>query len=160
MISNSFTSFIKYPFYLPKKIIKSMRTQAIDFESVSGCRTVYLNRPKSLNALNMEMIVELTKRLIDWKTSEECKVIVINSKDYTNSRAFCAGGDILEIFNNQDQIEKCMSFFQSEYGLNHLIATYSKPIVSIWNGFVSMNLLTNSGGRGRTISTRSISNSH
>jgi 3-hydroxyisobutyryl-CoA hydrolase len=160
MITNSFTSFFKYPFYLPTKLTKSMGTNAIEFDSISGCRIINLNRPRSLNALNMEMIVELTKKLLDWKASEESKVVIINSKDYTNSKAFCAGGDIVEIFNSLNQIEKCMSFFRSEYGLNHLIATYNKPIVSIWNGFVSMRLLIVSGWRSRNFSSWTISNSY
>jgi enoyl-CoA hydratase/carnithine racemase len=116
-----------------------MGTKNIDLDSISGCRIIHLNRPKSLNALDMEMIVEITNRLLDWKASDECKMILINSKDYTISKAFCAGGDIVDILKTRDQIEKNMTFFRTEYGLNHQIATFSKPIVSIWNGFVSIN---------------------
>lgn len=52
--------------------------------------TLELNRPESLNALNCEMIKELTSKLKDLSYNDEIDIIVLKGSD----RAFSSGGDI------------------------------------------------------------------
>ncbi|KAG6434514.1 hypothetical protein SASPL_106151 [Salvia splendens] len=62
------------------------------------------------------------------------KFIIVNGK----GRAFCAGGDVAAVVNdiNQGSWKSGANYFRKEYTVNYVIATYSKPQVSILNGIV------------------------
>ncbi|KMZ56755.1 3-hydroxyisobutyryl-CoA hydrolase [Zostera marina] len=93
-----------------------------------------LNRPKQLNALSFQMISKLTTFFIAFEEATDVKLIILKG----NGRAFSAGGDVSAVA--RDCINGHWSigthFFWNEFILNYIIATYSKPQVSIFNGFV------------------------
>jgi len=62
-----------------------------------------------------------------------------NSK--TKVRSFCAGGDVVALMGGHPSMEKKAEFFRKEYSLNHLIGTYSKPVISLLDGITSKWLL-------------------
>lgn len=104
---------------------------------------IELNRPAALNALNIEMIEELTSTLNAWRKDPQVSYVTIKG----HGRAFCAGGDLRMIFeaNHMQQIEKAKYFFQQEYALNLLIHMYPKPYIAILDG------ITMGGGMGISI---------
>ena len=52
-------------------------------------------------------------------------------------RAFCAGGDVLHIAQSaSEKSDWNRKWFSSEFLLNYMISTYTKPVVSIWKGIV------------------------
>lgn len=76
---------------------------------------IRLNRPKELNALNLQLMLEIKEALIDLDNDPETRVIVITG----NERAFAAGADIKQMagrtavdmllidqFSTWDQIRK------------------------------------------------------
>ncbi|VAH05563.1 unnamed protein product [Triticum turgidum subsp. durum] len=65
-------------------------------------------------------------------------------------RAFCAGGDVAEVAQsiNNDTWKYGADFFHTEFLLNYIIATYSKPQVSLLTGIVM------GGGAGVSIHGR------
>ena len=76
---------------------------------------VELNRPKELNALNLQLMIELRDALIDLDSNPEVRVVVLTG----NEMAFAAGADIKEMadksavdmlkidqFSTWDQIKK------------------------------------------------------
>lgn len=76
---------------------------------------IQLNRPKELNALNLELMQELKHALIELDNNDEVRVIIITG----NERAFAAGADIKQMagkgaidmlkidqFSTWDQIRK------------------------------------------------------
>uniref|UniRef100_A0A452YPX6 3-hydroxyisobutyryl-CoA hydrolase n=1 Tax=Aegilops tauschii subsp. strangulata TaxID=200361 RepID=A0A452YPX6_AEGTS len=65
-------------------------------------------------------------------------------------RAFCAGGDVAEVAQsiNNDTWKYGADFFRTEFLLNYIIATYSKPQVSLLTGIVM------GGGAGVSIHGR------
>ena len=67
----------------------------IDTEIVAGVGLVTLNRPEALNALSLQMILDLTAVFENWLTDPQVEVVAIrgNSKKGPFG-AFCAGGDI------------------------------------------------------------------
>ncbi|NRA62707.1 MAG: enoyl-CoA hydratase/isomerase family protein, partial [Psychrobium sp.] len=97
-----------------------------------------LNSEKSLNALNQEMIESLLEKLPLWQDDDNIIAILLDS---AGDRAFCAGGDIVQLYramsdapdSKQPYVEE---FFTKEYRLDHLIHTYAKPIIVWGNGFV------------------------
>lgn len=52
---------------------------------------IFLNRPEKLNAINMDLLVEVEETLKEFQKDDEIKVIVIKS---TTDKAFSAGTDI------------------------------------------------------------------
>ncbi|MDC0344554.1 enoyl-CoA hydratase/isomerase family protein [Alphaproteobacteria bacterium] len=101
----------------------------------TGTAWIHLNRPTSLNALDMEMAQALTTCLLSWKDDHQIKRVVISGE----GRAFCAGGDIRAFYHakvgNAPQSRQIIEdYFRAEYSLNTLIAEYPKPYVSLLHG--------------------------
>jgi enoyl-CoA hydratase len=94
---------------------------------------ILLNRPKALNALDLEMIRALTRVLTEWHDDPHVHVVVIEG---SGDRAFCAGGDIRALRDAQLRGDRpaADAFFSEEYALNRMIATYPKPYVALIDG--------------------------
>ena len=58
----------------------------------AGIRTITLNRPKSLNAMNRKLIEEVAQAFMEADADERTKVIIFTGA----GRAFCAGDDLNE----------------------------------------------------------------
>ncbi|PGG96426.1 3-hydroxyisobutyryl-CoA hydrolase [Blastomyces parvus] len=116
------------------------------FSSLFGVRNIELNRPKKLNALNGSMARKITPRLKEWEKSELANIIIISG---AGSKAFCAGGDVAALAEQcaegLEGQKKATEYFSLEYKLDHLIATYNKPYISIMDGF------TMGGGVGLSV---------
>jgi enoyl-CoA hydratase/carnithine racemase len=92
-----------------------------------------LNRPKALNALDLEMI-RLCKSALDaWAEDPSVHLVVIEG---AGDRAFCAGGDIRAVREHAmaGETAQVEAFFAEEYALNQLIADYPKPYVALIDG--------------------------
>jgi enoyl-CoA hydratase len=92
-----------------------------------------LNRPKALNALDVDMIRACHRALLEWRDDPHVHAVVIEG---SGERAFCAGGDIRAVrqFHLEGRPELVEAFFSEEYALNYLIATYPKPYVALVDG--------------------------
>lgn len=104
----------------------------IRFERVGRAGVVTLTRPKSLNALTHTMIKALSRALIDWEGDPAIAVVVLRAE----GRAFCAGGDILHVYEERQRGGVALDFFADEYRLNAQIARFTKPYVALMDGFV------------------------
>jgi enoyl-CoA hydratase/carnithine racemase len=94
---------------------------------------ILLNRPRALNALNLDMIRVMTKALNAWRDDPHVHAVVIAG---AGDRAFCAGGDVVNLRDGQlsgDRTE-VEQFFGEEYALNLMIATYPKPYIALIDG--------------------------
>ncbi|KAJ1949882.1 3-hydroxyisobutyryl-CoA hydrolase [Linderina macrospora] len=97
-------------------------------------RTLVLNRPKALNSLTHGMVTSIRRHLAEWQRSDLCDVVVLRSN---TPKAFCAGGDVVKVsetFKNEG-VAQALSFFQDEYQVNHMIASYPKPVVAVMSGY-------------------------
>jgi len=104
---------------------------------------IVLNRPKTLNAINLSMVQKIHSALKQWESSK--KLVIIEG---AGEKAFCAGGDVksLVLALNQPKGELLgEEFFRTEYTLNHFIGTYKKPYIAIING------ITMGGGVGLSV---------
>lgn len=96
---------------------------------------ITLTRPKALNALTWDMCLATEQALDAWAVDEGVKLIIL---DATGDRAFCAGGDIAEMYRTgkAGDLDYGRSFWRDEYRMNAKLAEYPKPIVSFLHGFV------------------------
>jgi enoyl-CoA hydratase len=108
---------------------------------------ISLNRPSSLHALTLDMVHAMTEVLQSWTRSRKVKCVII---DHAEGRGFCAGGDIAFLRGSalNDRGKKGRKFFHDEYQLNHLLFTYSKPVVAFMDG------ITMGGGVGISLPAR------
>ncbi|MSP31188.1 MAG: enoyl-CoA hydratase/isomerase family protein [Acetobacteraceae bacterium] len=94
---------------------------------------ILMNRPKSLNAIDLPMIRAMTKILLQWRDDPAVQLVIVEG---AGDRAFCAGGDIVALREDAmaDRTDAVEAFFSEEYELNKLIAAYPKPYVSLIDG--------------------------
>ncbi|GED97045.1 enoyl-CoA hydratase/isomerase family protein [Gordonia crocea] len=99
----------------------------------NGVGEIVLNRPKALNALDQEMIDDLTPVLQRWADDPSVATVLVTSGI---DRAFCAGGDIRAIrdFALAGDSAAITRYFSSEYTLDQLIANFPKPYVALIDG--------------------------
>lgn len=95
---------------------------------------ITLNRPDALNALNYDMVLEITKILKQVEADDTIQSIVFSG---AGDRAFCAGGDVKSVYYaGLDDPKIAWKYFYDEYQMNKIIHAYSKPILSLCHGFV------------------------
>ena len=105
-----------------------------------GVGWLRLNRPKAIHALTHEMCSTMIEALLAWRENPAIKLVMI---DHAEGRGFCAGGDIRMIAESGAQDGKAAAaFFHAEYQLNHLLFTYTKPVIAFMDG------ITMGGGVG------------
>ncbi|CAN9497969.1 unnamed protein product [Ophioblennius macclurei] len=115
-------------------------------EKVGRAGVITMNRPKVLNALNLNMIRQIYPQLKKWETDSETDIVIIKG---AGGKAFCAGGDIRKVTDAGkvgDPLPQI--FFKEEYILNSTIGTYSKPYIAIIDG------ITMGGGVGLSVHGR------
>ncbi len=95
---------------------------------------ITLNRPKALNALTYDMCRAIDAALIAWRNDPEVALVLIDAE---GERAFCAGGDIAEMYatGTRGDFAYGRRFWADEYRMNARIAEYPKPVVSFLHGF-------------------------
>lgn len=108
---------------------------------------IYLDRPKVLNALNLEMIESIEKILKKWEDDDQIRAVLFDS---LCPKGFCAGGDLKSIYNDyllNDECENKDEFYQEEFILDKYVKNYKKPLISHYFGIVM------GGGIGLTINS-------
>mmetsp|Transcript_5442 Transcript_5442/g.16226 ORF Transcript_5442/g.16226 Transcript_5442/m.16226 type:complete len:478 (+) Transcript_5442:272-1705(+) len=105
-------------------------------------RTLLLNRPKTLNALTAPMCKTIYERLKRFETNSAVSTVIIRT---TQSRAFCAGGDVKDVAlaAHAGDFEKADNFFRQEYRMNYLLGSLrTTRLISFIEG------ITMGGGAG------------
>jgi enoyl-CoA hydratase/carnithine racemase len=101
---------------------------------------ITLNRPAALNALSLDMILQLRAVLGRSAADPEVHAALIKG---AGEKAFCAGGDIRALyqsFKSSGSLHR--EFFATEYPLDYLLYSYPKPYVVLMDG------ITLGGGMG------------
>ncbi len=113
--------------------IVQMNDVAIRVEGRVG--RITLKRPEALNALTYEMVRAIAEALDDWRGDRAVRLVLI---DGDGERAFCAGGDVRQIYESgrQGDFFFARRFWADEYRLNAQIARYPKPYVALAHGLV------------------------
>ncbi|BES87533.1 3-hydroxyisobutyryl-CoA hydrolase [Nesidiocoris tenuis] len=118
----------------------SSSSEEVLFEVKGKCGVMTLNRPKALNALNTNMVDQISCKLSEWERDKQ--FIVVRGQ----GRAFCAGGDIVNVTRGGP---KCTTegeqFFRKEYSMNYRISELTVPYVALIDG------ITMGGGVGLSV---------
>jgi enoyl-CoA hydratase/carnithine racemase len=105
----------------------------IRFERIGRAGVVTLTRPKALNALTHGMVKALANALAAWEDDTAVSFVLMKGE----GRAFCAGGDILQVYlARAADTPPPTGFFADEYRLNAHIQRYRKPYVALIDGIV------------------------
>ncbi len=94
---------------------------------------ITLTRPQALNALTYSMIMAIDAALDDWRLADIDLLIIEAEGD----KAFCAGGDIAEIYESgmAGDLDYGRRFWRDEYRMNAKLSRFPKPVVTFLQGF-------------------------
>ena len=101
-----------------------------------------LNAPAALNALSLAMVDRLQPQLSAWAADAGIVGVLLDGAgDKAGDKAFCAGGDLVELYQSLLQYRTepnpyAQAFFEREYRLDHLIHSYPKPFAVWGHGIV------------------------
>ena len=108
-----------------------MSYQNILEEIENEISTITIDRPKKLNALNRETILELHQAFKAAKDNDEVKVVIITG---SGEKAFVAGADISEFADYSPKEGKKLSADGQEKLFDY-VANFPKPVIAAVNGF-------------------------
>lgn len=96
-----------------------------------GIATLWLNRPETFNAFNLEMIEGLSGHLISLSADQEVRAIIISGK----GKAFCAGGDLKWVVSFSQGPPSAFHELAARFHQAILeIRRMSKPVIAAING--------------------------
>ena len=95
---------------------------------------ITLNRPKALNALTYAMCLEIDAAIKAWAEDDAVALLVIDAE---GEKAFCAGGDIAEMYATGAAGDYAYGqrFWADEYRMNARLFDFPKPVVTLLQGF-------------------------
>ena len=100
-------------------------------EDANGVRTITINRPQQLNALNRETIAELDTALSAADADKGVRVLIITGN---GPKAFVAGADIKEFVHFSVDEGRALSADGQKKLFDH-VENMSKPVIAAVNGF-------------------------
>ncbi|MDP9017896.1 MAG: enoyl-CoA hydratase-related protein [Candidatus Eremiobacteraeota bacterium] len=114
-----------------------MHASATEFETIlvernqDGAATITLNRPKVLNALNAQVLSELSTALSDLEKEGDIKAIILTG---SGEKAFAAGADIGELNALPNAVEGARKARVGQQ-LTLQIERLRQPVIMAINGF-------------------------
>lgn len=99
-------------------------------EEINNKGIITLNQPRKLNAVHLEMVVQMFAAVSKWKDTKS--MIIIKG---AGDKAFCAGSDLKRCIDI-NQIEINLKFFKIEYTTDFMISKLKIPWVSLIDGII------------------------
>ncbi|NNJ67684.1 MAG: enoyl-CoA hydratase/isomerase family protein [Boseongicola sp.] len=106
----------------------------IEIRKTGRIGRITLTRPDALNAVTLSMVKAISTTLPQWADDDEIAMVVI---DGVGEKAFCAGGDIADIYAALVAGDPSVArdFWRAEYRMNAALFTFPKPVASFLQGF-------------------------
>lgn len=111
--------------------ISNFKYQFIKFDFDRQVVRIGLNDPKTHNALNREMQLEIKDALEKIKNESEVKLILLTGE---GGRSFSVGANI-NVFKNIGSIEAYLLMRNIGYEIHRLMEKIEKPIIAVVNGY-------------------------
>lgn len=102
---------------------------------IEGCAgRMTLNRPQALNAVTYQMCLKIEAALDAWADDDTVALVLIDAE---GERAFCAGGDIQEMYDTGTTGDFAYGrrFWADEYRMNAKMFGFPKPVVTFLQGY-------------------------
>lgn len=125
-----------------------IQTSLVNAKDDTKAIVIELNNPSKRNALDLEMVDELSAVLKTVAQDASLGLVILKS---TDAKAFCAGGDVRKIYDwakahkdgaTASNDNYADDFFEREYRLDYIIHKYPKPVLCWAEG------MTMGGGLG------------
>jgi enoyl-CoA hydratase/carnithine racemase len=118
---------------------------------------ITLNAPRSLNALDLQMLHAIETKLLEWRNNEALACIVLHAD---SEKAFSAGGDVKSLMTalqRDGAMPAARAYFTTEYFVNYLIHVHPKPILC-WADGITMGggIGIMNGAAYRVVTERSV----
>lgn len=111
-----------------------MDYQTILYTKADGVATITLNRPRQLNALNEQMILEIQEAVKKAAEDEEVKVLIIMG----TGRAFCFGADISAFQRGENSgASLALNLLPKAQEIIRTLVSMNKPTIAALNGFAT-----------------------
>ncbi len=106
----------------------------IEFSVDGPIGRMHLTKEKSLNSLTQAMCLGMHRHLDEWAADDSIHAVVVTAE---GQRAFCAGGDVIQVSTagQQDPVA-AREFFHVEYAMDLAIAEFPKPYICLIDGIV------------------------
>lgn len=110
-------------------------TRDIHIREAGRTGRITLERPKALNALTYDMAMAIEAAIGRWQAGDAIDLILIDAE---GEKAFCAGGDIAEMYATGSRGDYAYGrrFWADEYRLNAAIADCAIPYIAVMDGIV------------------------
>jgi enoyl-CoA hydratase/carnithine racemase len=99
-------------------------------EVEDGIRTITLNRPKSLNAMNRELIDEVSSAFMEANADHRTQIVIFTGA----GRAFCAGDDLNEHVEPESEVA-ARAHVRAIQRVSEAICFGEKPVIGAINGW-------------------------
>ena len=112
-----------------------MQQPDIHFSTHGRAGLIELDRPKALNAISYEMAMAISTQIERWSADAEITHIVIAG---STPRAFCAGGDVRDLYQHitRGEFDRTRVYFRAEYNADLDVFNSPKPVVALADGIV------------------------
>lgn len=107
-----------------------MKKKNLFTENNNGLVLLTINRPKALNALNVELLDDLQGAFEELEQDESVKVVIITG---SGEKAFVAGADIAEMADMNSM--EALAFARKGQKVVGFIGQMKKPVIAAINGF-------------------------
>lgn len=99
-------------------------------EHADGIGIITINRPDALNAMNAEVVNELTSAVNEMISNDDVGVIILTG---SGEKAFVAGADIKAM--QKMDAEEALAFGKAGQAMTLIIENSPKPVIAAVNGF-------------------------
>ncbi len=106
-------------------------TKTVLSATADGVRTITLNRPERLNAINPDLLTDFKAALDEAEADPETKVVVLHGA----GRAFCAGDDLKEFDRQAGTEAETRAFIESIQDITRVMVLGDKMVVGAIHGW-------------------------
>jgi len=107
-----------------------MSEDLVLLQVAEGIATVTINRPKALNALNVDVLLRLREVLLECGARDDVRVVILTG---AGEKSFVAGADIAAMKTMTPR--QALAFAELGQGVFLAIESLPKPVIAAVNGF-------------------------